>query len=156
MGEGSEQRLIEQLVAQAAVEALDKAVLLRLAGRDVVPADARLIRPLQDGVRGVLRAVVADDRVWSQLSLADDGIQFPRDPAPGKGAVRHERQSLASDQVQSSTTARMRNRRPSVSWSETKSRLQRWLGACGVSIGRRVPMARLRPPRRRTVSRSSR
>ena len=31
--------------------------------------------------------------------------------------------------MQSSTTARMRKRRPSVIWSETKSRLQRWLAA---------------------------
>ena len=58
--------------------------------------------------------------------------------------------------VQLSITVRMRKRRPSVIWSETKSKLQRLLAARGVSIGRRVPIARLRPPRRRTVSRSSR
>src|SRR5712664_2416389 len=48
--------------------------------------------------------------------------------------------------VQSSTTVRMRKRRPSVSWSETKSSDQRSLGAIGTSIGARVPIARLRPP----------
>ena len=37
-------------VAQAAVEALDKAVLLRLAGGDVVPADTGLVRPSEDSV----------------------------------------------------------------------------------------------------------
>ena len=37
-----------------------------------------------------------------------------------------------------------------------KSRLQRWSGPCGKAIGARVARARLRPPRRRTVSRSSR
>ena len=57
----AEQRLVEQLVAQPAVEALDEAVLLRLAGRDVVPADAGLVGPGEDGVGGQLRAVVADD-----------------------------------------------------------------------------------------------
>ena len=41
----SEQRLVEQFVAQPAVEALDEAVLLRFSGRDVVPADAGLVRP---------------------------------------------------------------------------------------------------------------
>src|ERR1700704_458490 len=41
--------------------AVHEAVLLRLAGRDVVPADAGRIRPAQDGVRGQLGAVVADD-----------------------------------------------------------------------------------------------
>ena len=38
-----EQRLIQQLVAQPAVEALDETVLLRLAGRDVVPVDAGVL-----------------------------------------------------------------------------------------------------------------
>ena len=51
---------------------------------------------------------------------------------------------------------RTRNRRPSVNWLETKSRLQRSLGRSGTSMGARVPMARLRPPRRRTESFSSR
>jgi len=40
-----EQRLVQQFVAQLSVEALDEAVLLRLPGRDVVPADASRIRP---------------------------------------------------------------------------------------------------------------
>ena len=43
-----------------------------------------------------------------------------------------------------------------VSVSEAKSRLQRWLAFCGIAIGALAPSARLRPPRLRTVSRSSR
>jgi hypothetical protein len=35
-----EQRLVQQLIAQATVEAFDEPVLLRLAGRDVMPGDA--------------------------------------------------------------------------------------------------------------------
>lgn len=35
--------------------------------------------------------------------------------------------------------------------SLTKSRLQRWLGSSGRAIGARVPVARLRPQRRRTA-----
>src|SRR6476660_8774561 len=42
--------------------------------------------------------------------------------------------SARHSRVQSSTIARIRKRRPSVSWSETKSRLQRSLGANGVII----------------------
>ena len=38
-----EQRLVEAFVAQTAVEALDIAVLLRLAGRDIVPLDRPLL-----------------------------------------------------------------------------------------------------------------
>src|ERR1700686_555613 len=76
-----EQRLVQQLIAQAAVEALDEAVLLRLAKRDVVPADAGRIRPAQDRVRGQLGAVVADDRP----GVARAGERYRRVPAPRAG-----------------------------------------------------------------------
>jgi hypothetical protein len=39
MSERCEEGLIQQLVAQPAVEALNEGVLLRLAGRDVVPLE---------------------------------------------------------------------------------------------------------------------
>src|SRR3954469_8792662 len=45
LGQRCEQRLVEQFIPQAAVEALDEAVLHRLAGRDVVPLDLVLISP---------------------------------------------------------------------------------------------------------------
>ena len=41
---------IEALVAQAAVEAFDEAILHRFARCDVVPFDATLLLPGQDGV----------------------------------------------------------------------------------------------------------
>jgi hypothetical protein len=41
--------LVEALVAEAPVEALDKSVLDRLCGRDVVPSDAEFLLPAQDG-----------------------------------------------------------------------------------------------------------
>jgi hypothetical protein len=44
------QCLVEQFVASPAVEALDEVVLLRFSRRDVVPADAGLVRPGEDGV----------------------------------------------------------------------------------------------------------
>jgi hypothetical protein len=43
--QGAEQGLVDEFVAQAAVEALDEAVLLRLARRDVMPADLALVGP---------------------------------------------------------------------------------------------------------------
>ena len=49
MAQLGEQRLVQALVAQAIVEALDVAILLRLARRDVVPFDPALLRPAQDG-----------------------------------------------------------------------------------------------------------
>ncbi len=45
MGQRSEQRLVEAFVPQAAVEALDEAVLHWLARCDIVPLDLALLRP---------------------------------------------------------------------------------------------------------------
>ena len=45
MGDAHEQRLIEQLVAHAIVEAFAEAVLRRLVRRDVVPFDAGFVGP---------------------------------------------------------------------------------------------------------------
>ena len=64
--------------------------------------------------------------------------------------------SAKHSRLKSSTTHRIRNRRPSASVSDAKSSDQRWFGPSGTAIGARVPMARLRPPRRRTCRRSSR
>ena len=65
MWQGPEQRLVQQFAAQAAVEALVEVVLLGLARRDVMPAHAGLVGANQNGVQGQLRAVVADDGLWT-------------------------------------------------------------------------------------------
>ncbi len=57
----SEQMLIEAFIAQTPNKALCKAILHRLAWRDVMPLDSMLLLPLQDSIRGELGAVVADD-----------------------------------------------------------------------------------------------
>ncbi len=54
VGETVEDFLVEAFVTELAIEALDEAVLLRLARRDVVPGDAGLVLPFQDGARGQL------------------------------------------------------------------------------------------------------
>src|SRR3974390_3218810 len=50
----------------------------------------------------------------------------------------------------------MRKRRPHTSWSERKSSAHSSFGRAGTGIGVRLPIARLRPPRLRTINRSSR
>jgi hypothetical protein len=45
LGERAEQRLVEQFVPQAGIEALDEGTLLRLTWRDVMPFDLRLLQP---------------------------------------------------------------------------------------------------------------
>ena len=61
MSEAVEHFFIEAFIAQLAVEALREAVLLWCAGRDVVPGDAGLVLPFQNGAAGQLGAVVGDD-----------------------------------------------------------------------------------------------
>src|ERR1700730_19346600 len=79
--QGAEQGLVQQFVAQLAVEALAEAVLLGLAGGDVMPADLALVGPFQDGVGRQFRAVVADDR-RRLAAPADDRGPLPRGAAP--------------------------------------------------------------------------
>ncbi len=52
--QGRKQRLVQELVTQATVEALDEGVLHRLAGRDVMPVDLAVASEGQDSVRGEL------------------------------------------------------------------------------------------------------
>ena len=61
--------------------------------------------------------------------------------------------SARHSRVQSSTTARMRKRRPSVSWSETKSRLQRSLLPAGAASApvRHGPLAAAAPAHRKAL-----
>ena len=47
--QGFEDLLVQAFVAQPAVEAFDEAVLLRLAGRDVVPIITGAVGPFQHG-----------------------------------------------------------------------------------------------------------
>lgn len=79
MAERHEQRLVEAFVTQAAVEALDLAVLLRLARRDVVLLDWALLRPYQDHQADQLGAVVADDHQRRYASGRDDGVELSSD-----------------------------------------------------------------------------
>ena len=78
--EAEEQGFVEELVAHAGVEALAKAVLHRLAGRDVVPFHPMFLRSGEDGVRGEFGAVIGDD--LARLAAAGDQLgQFARHPA---------------------------------------------------------------------------
>ena len=48
--QGVEQVFVQAFISQPAIEALDKSVLHRLAGRDVMPTDAARFAPFQNGV----------------------------------------------------------------------------------------------------------
>ncbi len=61
MAEAAEQGLVQALVSQPPVEALDEGVLGRLAGRDIVPLDPALLRPAQDGRGGQFRPIARQE-----------------------------------------------------------------------------------------------
>ena len=82
MGERREQCLVQQLVTQSAIEALDKGILLWLARCDVMPFDPRLLGLAQDRHAGQLSAVVGDTH-HGTATRRNEGIEFPRDPQSG-------------------------------------------------------------------------
>jgi len=83
VGEREEQRLVEELVAHAPVEALDESVLGRLPRLDVMPIDLGRRRPADRRVRGELGSVVGNNR--------------RRPPAPRDQIVEFANHALAGD-----------------------------------------------------------
>jgi hypothetical protein len=84
--QGRVQSFIQELVPQAAVEALDKGSLGRLSGCGVMPVEFAVIHELQDRVRGELGPVIADDRLWLAAGV-EQRRQFTRDPSPRQRGV---------------------------------------------------------------------
>ena len=95
IGQAVKDLFVEAFVAQAAVEALDKAILLRLAGINVVPLDTIFGCPFQDGLAGKLGPIVTDDA--SRFSIdPDQGVEFPRHPDPGDAGIGNQGKVLAA------------------------------------------------------------
>lgn len=93
MAQGREQRLVQELIPQSAIEAFDEGVLDRLTRCDVVPFYLGPIRPLQDRVAGKLAAIVADNHL-RLAALLDDPVQFTSDAQTGKGCVGDKAQAF--------------------------------------------------------------
>ena len=62
MANSGKQRFVQAFIAQLAVEAFDKPILLRLARCDVMPTDHAILRPRQHRHTRQVRAIVADHR----------------------------------------------------------------------------------------------
>lgn len=97
--EAPEQGLVEALVAQPAVEALDEGVPLGLAGGDAVPLDVVDLVRLQDRRRCRLGAVVADNH--QRLAPGGgQGVHLAHHAPPQQRRVRDQRRALPADVVQ--------------------------------------------------------
>jgi len=151
LSQSEENVLVEALVTQPAVKRFDESVLHRFAGLDVVPLQSPC-GPTQHCAAGELGPVVATTiRGSARSAVSRSSSRTTRTPPSevSTTVARHSR-------LESSTTHRMRKRRPSLSASANKSSDHRWLIASGSVIGALVPSARLRPPRRPTINFSSR
>ena len=118
LGERGEQRLVQEIVAQTPIERLDEGVLDRLSQRDVVPLDPGLVGPTQDRVAGELASPAFGSVPLSltiicglpRAAINRSSSVATRRPESDVSAIR-----AMFSRVQSSTTVRMRKRRPSVS-----------------------------------------
>ncbi len=142
----------KELIAHPAVEALDITVLHGLARRDVVPFDAMILRPGEDGVRGELRAVVGDDH--ARLAASGDQIRQLTSNAPtGYRRVRDRGQAFARHVVDD-----VEHSEASAAGELVVHEVQRpaRVRFASTRIGALVPTARRRARRLRTVRPSSR
>lgn len=98
MIEAEEQAFIKQLVAHAAVETLDIAILHRSSRRNVVPLDLVILRPGKNGIRGEFSPIVGDDHAGLAAPF-DQRRQFSGDTATGDGRVRDRGEAFACDIV---------------------------------------------------------
>jgi hypothetical protein len=96
--ERAEQRFVQQLIAQAAIEAFDEGILLRLAGRNVVPLDLPVLRPAQHCHAGELGAVIGNDHCWTTAGC-DHGVELARDPQAWQGRISDQNQAFAGEVV---------------------------------------------------------
>jgi len=92
LGHRAEPVLIQELIANLAVQALSEPVLARLARRDVMPVDSVPVGPLQDGAARQFGAVVADD-AQRLTAVADQCVEFANDPRSADGGIRRKRHS---------------------------------------------------------------
>ncbi len=83
LGRRRAQFLVAEFVPQAPIEALDEGILHGFARRDVMPVDAGVISPSQDGVAGEFAAIVADHHL-RLAALDHQPVQFPRHTDAGE------------------------------------------------------------------------
>ena len=98
MAQRCEQRLVEALIAKAAIEAFGKSVLGGFAGGDVMPVDHAILSPFEEGGTGELSAVVADTQPWL-ASPGNDRVQFSADPGAGQGRIGDQGKTFAREVI---------------------------------------------------------
>lgn len=141
---------VQTRVAQATIERLHKAVLLRLTLRGVIPLDPGILAPGGNGMTGQFGAGVAKHHARQSATFGDDA-QLTNDPPTGQRGVNDPRQTL------SAIVGDVEQAESPIAGQRVRHEVERpaLVGLCRIATSARVPSARLRPPRLRTVSRSS-
>ena len=143
--------LIQALVPKLPVEALDVRVLDGLTRLDELQRDAGISGPHIEGIAAEFGAIV-ERQARRPPVRRDDGLQRG-DDRRAREAVRHgDGEALAGAAIDQ---GQARKRRPSLSWSLTKLRLQVLFGPRAAGRGTRGTARRSRS-RHRTASPPSR
>lgn len=93
MIEIAKQVFVQASVTHATVKGLAKSVLGRFSRLDIMPLNFSFLGPGENGVRGHLSPVVADNHARFAAPF-DDGVKGANDPPPGKGRIGNNRQAL--------------------------------------------------------------
>ena len=96
--QAAKQMLVEALVSEPAVEALNEPVLLRFARRNGVPQHRSFLLPTQYRMRFQIRAVVAHDHGRTTTAL-DHEVRFADDLDPGQRCVDDQPQALSGEAI---------------------------------------------------------
>jgi len=150
--EAEEPVVVQALIAELAVEALNVAVLDGFAGSDDVDLHAGLVGPGVQRLAGELRPVVADD----ELGSASGFEQASQNACHPRSAIDVSTSMARHSLVNSSTMFRVGKRRPLDSVSSVKSMDHRWLQRLGGGSTVRRPRAMRLRLLRRTASPSAR
>ena len=98
MAQGREQVLVEALIAEPTVEALNQAILHGLARRNVVPFDLAILLPCEHGIRRQFGSVVADHHAGIAPHLGDL-LQLAGDADARERGVHDRRQAFPAEAV---------------------------------------------------------
>ena len=93
--EAVENLLVQQIVAQAAIEWLDEGILLGLPRIELMPVHVVVVAPFQDRPAGELCPVITDN-ACELAKDPDQRLQCPRNLCARDGCVGHEAQVLAA------------------------------------------------------------
>ena len=93
--EAVENLLVQQIVAQAAIEWLDEGILLGLPRIELMPVHVVVVAPFQDRPAGKLCPVITDN-ACELAKDPDQRLQCPRNLCARDGCVGHEAQVLAA------------------------------------------------------------